>query len=80
MRATLLLAFVFAAVGCESAIVGAKCQSGFVRCDDECVNLQRDFRNCGECGNLCQGFICWKGECADDESADASTELDSASE
>jgi hypothetical protein len=80
MRACLIMALVFAAVGCESAIVGAKCQSGFARCGDECVNLQRDFRNCGECENLCQGFICLKGECADDEPVDASTDVDSASE
>ncbi len=65
----LLLTFILvngllAATGCESAIVGgAKCGAGFTRCGDECVNLKRDFRNCGECGNLCPGFICLKGEC-----------------
>jgi hypothetical protein len=80
MRAFAILAFVLAASSCESAIVGAKCQSGFSRCGDECVNLQRDFRNCGECENLCMSFICLKGECEGDESADASAEIDAAAE
>jgi Stigma-specific protein, Stig1 len=80
MRWLIVLSVTFAAVGCESPIVGAKCQAGFTRCADECVNLQRDFRNCGECGNLCQGFFCFKGECADDEPADASSAVDAASE
>jgi hypothetical protein len=80
MRAFAILAFVLAASSCESAIVGAKCQAGFARCGDECVNLERDFRNCGECGNLCMSFFCSKGACEDGEPADASTEIDAAAE
>jgi hypothetical protein len=81
MRALILVAWVLAAVGCESAIVGAKCADGFSRCGDECVNLKRDFRNCGECGNLCRSFICLKGECeeqASDPLDAGSTDADAA--
>lgn len=70
MRTLFLLGWLVAAVGCEAAIVGVKCGEGFSRCGDECVNLQRDFRNCGACGNLCRSFICFKGEC-ESSSADA---------
>jgi hypothetical protein len=71
MRLVAAFVLVAAAMGCESAIVGAKCQSGFTRCGEECVSLQRDFRNCGECEHLCHDFICLKGECEDREPADA---------
>jgi hypothetical protein len=65
--------FALAAIGCESAIVGGSCQPGFKICGEECVNLQRDFRNCGACENLCDTFICLKGECEKPAEPDAST-------
>ena len=71
MRIALGLALIAAAVGCESPIVGAKCQTGFTRCGEECVNTQRDFRNCGECDHLCHDFICLKGACEEREQLDA---------
>lgn len=63
MKLAILAALLCVAVGCDSAIVGAKCEKGFVRCGDECVNLQKDFRNCGRCENLCHDFFCIKGVC-----------------
>jgi hypothetical protein len=71
MRLVIASILIAAAIGCESAIVGAKCETGFTRCGDECVNLQRDFRNCGECEHLCNDFICLKGKCEDREPPDA---------
>lgn len=73
MSRAIALALVFAAISCESAIVGAKCQAGFTRCGEECVNTQRDFRNCGKCDNLCHDFICLKGHCEDREQPDAAS-------
>jgi hypothetical protein len=66
MRSLIVLGSLLAAIGCESAVVGAKCRESFSRCGDECVNLKRDFR-------LCRGFICSDGECQDpaSEPADA---------
>jgi Stigma-specific protein, Stig1 len=74
MKYAIALALTFAAMSCESAIVGAKCQAGFTRCGDECVNLQRDFRNCGRCENLCNDFICLKGKCESRGPLDAAAE------
>jgi hypothetical protein len=54
---------MLAAVGCESAIVGATCQAGFTKCGAACVNTQRDFTNCGKCGNVCSDILCLDGKC-----------------
>jgi hypothetical protein len=65
MKLMVAFALMLAAVGCESAIVGAKCQAGFTRCGAACVNMQRDFTNCGACGNVCDDLICLNGKCED---------------
>jgi hypothetical protein len=80
MTRAIVLALTFAALSCESAIVGAKCQAGFTRCGEECVNTQRDFRNCGKCENLCHDFICLKGKCEDRPQPDAASEDGAAAE
>jgi hypothetical protein len=42
------------------------------RCDDQCVDLQVDSSNCGECGNVCEPAVagmaawCYFGECKSD--------------
>ena len=53
-----------AAIGCESPIVGASCQPGFAVCADGCVDLQEDYRNCGECDNNCGKYLCKAGKCS----------------
>jgi hypothetical protein len=39
---------------------------GFECCGDLCVNFSNDVRNCGECGNVCEGEFpyCDGGDCA----------------
>jgi hypothetical protein len=78
MRVVFALTLMLAAVGCESPIVGGKCQVGFTICRDACVNLQRDFTNCGKCGNLCGDFLCLKGKCEPREQPDAASSEDAA--
>jgi hypothetical protein len=40
------------------------CPEGKSRCGDRCVNLDRNERHCGSCGNRCdQGEECVNGEC-----------------
>lgn len=53
-----------AAIGCESPIVGASCRPGFAVCADGCVDLQEDYRNCGECDNNCGQYLCKAGKCS----------------
>jgi hypothetical protein len=59
----LLSCALLGVAGCKSAIVGSECRPGFTLCGAECVNLQADFRNCGECGSHCGRFICDEGSC-----------------
>ncbi|MBR4986220.1 MAG: hypothetical protein IKY83_10845 [Proteobacteria bacterium] len=40
------------------------CPPGQELCGSECVNLQKDYDNCGTCGNAClDGFACKEGSC-----------------
>jgi Stigma-specific protein, Stig1 len=40
------------------------CPEGQTRCNDRCVNLQRNERHCGRCFNRCDdGEQCVEGEC-----------------
>jgi hypothetical protein len=40
------------------------CPEGRTRCNDRCVNLQRNERHCGRCGNRCaEGEQCVDGVC-----------------
>ena len=40
------------------------CPEGQTRCNDRCVNLQRNVRHCGECFNRCaEGEECVRGVC-----------------
>lgn len=38
---------------CGSPIVGAECAEGYVRCGNQCVDLEMNRNNCGACGNVC---------------------------
>jgi hypothetical protein len=41
---------------------GNTCEEGRTLCDGECVDLDRDTRNCGECGQSCgTGYVCCIG-------------------
>ena len=41
------------------------CEDGKVRCLDDCVDLNRDAKNCGACGTSCKaGEACTLGKCA----------------
>jgi hypothetical protein len=41
-----------------------ECDSGLTLCDNACVNLSNDRRNCGSCGTRCRGNeICLLGQC-----------------
>ena len=40
------------------------CPEGQRRCNDRCVNLQRNENHCGECFNQCpEGSECMRGDC-----------------
>lgn len=41
------------------------CRSGFLRCDDVCIDPSGDPRHCGGCGNACDG-PCGAAECRDE--------------
>ncbi|MBX3207712.1 MAG: hypothetical protein KF764_21865 [Labilithrix sp.] len=42
----------------------ASCGTGAALCNEQCVNLQSDARNCGSCGNVCpSGYYCSAGSC-----------------
>ena len=42
----------------------ASCGTGAMLCNDQCVNIQSDTRNCGSCGNVCPtGYYCSAGTC-----------------
>jgi Stigma-specific protein, Stig1 len=72
----LLLVACCAAVGCESPIVGASCRPGFSVCADGCVDLQADYRNCGECDNNCGQYLCKAGMCSSMVRVDAGAGTD----
>ncbi|CAM3083192.1 Stigma-specific protein, Stig1 [Legionella steigerwaltii] len=43
---------------------GGECSTGTTSCNDSCVNLQTDNKNCGSCGNVCStGSSCSSGQC-----------------
>jgi hypothetical protein len=71
-----LLALSSAALGCESPIVGASCRSGYAVCADGCVDLQSDYRNCGECDNNCGRYLCKAGMCSATQRVDGGTDGD----
>ncbi len=55
-----------------------ECQEEDELCDGECVSLEDDARNCGECGRICLGATeCFEGECVRfcDDGCDRFTEL-----
>jgi Stigma-specific protein, Stig1 len=66
-----LLLMAASVSACDSPIVGAECASDFTLCDDVCVNLNADFRNCGGCGRGCGRYICQDGVCDDTQARDA---------
>jgi hypothetical protein len=40
------------------------CRGGRTRCDDKCVDLRKERKHCGACGNHCErGFECRDGAC-----------------
>jgi hypothetical protein len=42
-----------------------RCSEGQTRCGERCVNLQRNERHCGRCGNRCpEGSECVGGTCS----------------
>lgn len=45
-----------------------ECRSGYMRCEDECVDISTDDDHCGMCGRECDddAFLCLDGECASD--------------
>lgn len=45
-----------------SPIVGAECRDGLTLCNDQCVDLTNDRRNCGSCGRSCVGS-CFESMC-----------------
>lgn len=63
----LVLAYAFPAACGSGGVVGGKCKAGFVNCNGQCVNLQTDFNNCGQCANACpEDEGCGAGECDPD--------------
>ena len=54
-------------VPCIGAFESAKypcCASGTTCCGDGCADTQRDPKNCGSCGNVCESGVCGGGICA----------------
>jgi hypothetical protein len=76
-RAWLLLGLCWISVaGCDSAIVGAECRSGYLICDGVCVDPHADFRNCGACGHSCGAYICQDGTCSKTQLRDGGMDAD----
>lgn len=46
--------------------VTRSCETGFLECDGECVDVDTDVDNCGACGSYCdEGSYCEGGDCVD---------------
>jgi hypothetical protein len=43
------------------------CEDGLTTCDDACVRIDSDSRNCGACGHDCFGAACGAGMCETEE-------------
>jgi hypothetical protein len=42
----------------------SQCSKGEYLCNNKCVNLQKDEKNCGTCGTIChRSQVCWDGKC-----------------
>lgn len=52
-------------LGCGDALVGARCEAGYVACGQSCTDVSADYLNCGACGNDCGLFACVDGACSD---------------
>src|SRR5215217_1077485 len=59
-----LLGSVLAAVPGVAWADDDRCSEGQTRCEDRCVNLQKNEHHCGSCSNRCpEGSECVGGEC-----------------
>ncbi len=73
----LFLGGVFSGCGSLNAVVGGECADGYIDCNGQCSDIERDPRNCGECGNSCAPSVgCTNGVCTGgrDGSVDADTD------
>ena len=59
---------IVAPAACTTAgVVGGECRSGYGVCDGDCVDLENDDLNCGECGHVCPADMpCAVGVCGGD--------------
>jgi hypothetical protein len=48
---------------CSEGNCGFICQSGTVRCGDDCANLSKDAEHCGSCDHSCAKGGCKNGKC-----------------
>ena len=70
MACVVLAAIAIASCGHDEAIVGGACKAGLSVCGSECLDLVRDAKNCGSCGQACPDrAACHGGICQ--EAADA---------
>jgi hypothetical protein len=53
------LVVVLALAACASP--RERCDAGLTLCEDACVDVQSDTRNCGGCGHNCRDSIAWPG-------------------
>lgn len=71
------LAWVCAAIGCGSPLVGLECDPGFTRCGELCVDVSSDALHCGACsvscdpGEVCSDSMCGPGTLVDGGDSDA---------
>jgi len=48
----------------SASVKSKRCSYGFTKCYGGCVNLKKDKKNCGRCGNKCSSSKkCYKGNC-----------------
>lgn len=65
------LANNLAAPSCDDGACALQCAAGYDSCDNNYLtgcetHIDSDSQNCGECGNVCQGFdVCVDGKCVD---------------